>query len=767
MTYNFSEIEDLTISYGIVCATDIILGITMILGFGANVVTMCTIIKTKHLQSPMNISLVSLAVTDLFACVLVIPLRLCLNNASLGETSLKSVCKTLVFMKSICDYAQPCMLVATSYERFQSVAKPFESKNKQRRIIIIVVSTAIVCTGLASVSVILLHDGALIYPCHTVGEERHTLLFREGFVTLPFGLCCIGFVLVFYILMIRTLREHSKSMFKKSKTFKERLPFRNKRNKIKPSSNKSIKEIVTAATGISEVKTGEKERHAATEKSATQEHISEPSTKILKNENTSSDNNQTSTNVNPKITCLSSMDNEDRSASGESRQEKHNGSSSPPPEDGKRRKLSVYLAREYIFKSAKRRLTIADDFKNLISKKSSRKDAKVSQGSVLLISDKDDAFTTVENNKQSTTTLVLSENMTSNCNPTADTQQSSPGNKFSDAGQNNDTHYKDGGSSSSSELLPFTDLHSNDLSSSISKNVNSVNCSANMEQRLYLERNEDTRDKKERYVQCTNQNHDAKTSDGRQTREKACEISDISLNATSKESKFEQDASSYPSKQNDNQGQIAQKPDSNTVSSKITKGNGHLLVLKRVTENTHVKIPSSNSFADTTMSVVKLEKDKSPESEVPINNGISTSSKTADEHPNTSKTLNNVDIVDFDGTVHKDVLVEGPVCGAVCVMNPTNKVAGRRKVEMRAAKRIAILIGSFTFIWLLLPTNAVVISSKEYIVRKDVESLLITASISSTTVIVNPVLNLLLNKQLRSAAVTLLKRVSGHFKQKI
>jgi hypothetical protein len=136
-------------------------------------------------------------------------------------------------------------------------------------------------------------------------------------------------------------------------------------------------------------------------------------------------------------------------------------------------------------------------------------------------------------------------------------------------------------------------------------------------------------------------------------------------------------------------------------------------------------------------------------------------SQQKDNVDDNAQTVNNIDVVDFDGTVHKGVRVEGAVVGAVCVMNTSNKLEGRRKVEMRAAKRIAVLIGSFVALWLPLPIIAAFVSSRKQISSTDLDALLVSSSISTVTVAINPILNLLLNKQLRSAAIVLLKKTAN------
>ena len=777
MSFNFSEINELTVPFGIIVGTDIVLGLTMVLGACANVVTICTIMRNKHMQSPMNISLISLAVVDLFACVLVIPLRLCLNNASLTGSSLKHVCKTLVFMKSLCDYAEPCMLVATSFERYQAIAKPFENRNKKRRIIIITVTTGVVCAMLASVGVMKFHDGAAIFPCHTLDDDHDGLLFREAFVTLPFGLGCISFVLIFYILMIRTLREHSNSLFKKSKPLRVRLPFSNKgNNKVTPTSSNSEKrepipvkldDIVDkkpTQTSSDQIKTNMRNTaDKPTELNAIYTAIEDKRTLVNNITNTKTPTATLSMNTN------SSNDSVPISQPDQEVSQKKEDNASSEKVKNRFRKLSIFLTRDNILTSNKRRTTVAEDIDSLIPKEPSRKLTTISQGHIVLIAAKDATLTTGYNTKPLETNTKLTEYTTEAGVSTVDGAGTSQGNKSTDVGfaePCNDarTH------NTTSTLLHINDVGANKPDGTVKAYINKIKPFANNLQDLNRESGYNSSDNvMERKIQSGNKRdlnlmYEEHSLDSTHLISVVKNKSNSNLlpNSSLQSSYVQNGVSSIKGVSATEVSPSRTTRDILNASNEQVKQSTeqHLSVLKCVTQDKHINLTSSNSTADKTTLPVNQNKDKDNDVKNIISKGKSVESPTK-----SSKTLNNIDIVDFDGTVHKDVLVEGPVCGAVCVMNPTNKVAGRRKVEMRAAKRIAILIGSFSLIWSLLPMTALVISSREYIVVKDVESLLITASISSTTVIVNPALNFLLNKQLRSASIALFKKLGNYFKR--
>ncbi|KAH3782303.1 hypothetical protein DPMN_160217 [Dreissena polymorpha] len=202
----------------------------MVSGLVANVVIIGTILKNKSLRTPMNMDLVSLAFADAIVCVFVIPIRLALYNSdAVLHGEYLSLCKGEVFLKTLCDSVQTFMLVATSFERYKSIAKPFDTKGNYRRTLIIVISVWIVCSVLAIFCTFSFPDGATFYPCYIRGDMKRKAVdipllaprfFREGILTLPVGIVCIVNIILFYGLMMRVLREHTTTMRKKKVMFK-------------------------------------------------------------------------------------------------------------------------------------------------------------------------------------------------------------------------------------------------------------------------------------------------------------------------------------------------------------------------------------------------------------------------------------------------------------------------------------------------------------------------------------------------------------------
>ena len=94
---------------------------------------MFTIVKEKALRNSLNLSLVSLALADFIVCIGVLPIRFILYNDMHTQITESFICKLEVFFTTVCDIVQPVMLVATSFERYKFIAKPFTNKGKERR----------------------------------------------------------------------------------------------------------------------------------------------------------------------------------------------------------------------------------------------------------------------------------------------------------------------------------------------------------------------------------------------------------------------------------------------------------------------------------------------------------------------------------------------------------------------------------------------------------------------------------------------------------
>ena len=706
-----NKIEDLRNAYFVI---NVIYIVTMVIGFFGNILIVSTILKNKYLRTPMNISLVSLALCDIVVCVCVLPVRLFLYSSTFSATYTHVLCRVDVFLKSLCDYVQPTMLVATSYERYKSIAKPFQSKSKMKRTVILISATWGTCICCGAVSAVLLKDGATIVPCNkdiitAVYSGVSVVNYREAYVTFPLGFTCIIIVSIFYYLMIRTLHQHSNKMKKqfKTKSFK---------NKVHPDPKTKTDQTVTKDLNL--------------ETLTVQPLVVEKSEAINLSDNsgqTSGTTIQTPDSAktfseNTNLTTVNTDDLEKKDQSLKVEDAIHNETETVTPDsnsdcqkaedvspDVALRRISIRKTRDNILFPSNERATMrrfSTIAKHVVLLKSHKKKSlKNMQDKIAKLALNTSRKSSVISQESKTTVIDIDDNKSEN--------------KI-DTDEDKNESVKTLGSNSANvkgETLSFPNKNEQ---GNEADNVSLINAETIVaesgNQRLIDEQTHVA-------SALTDAEKYAETGDDK-----------LTFNATSEQNLKGIDVSDKSSPAGN----------SNICNIRITSCENNEMVTP-----IDVKMKENKDELSGNVSVVGSN-------EQPV---IKTDS------PKSKNKISNVDIVDFDGTVHKDVKVEGAVVGAVCVMNKTNRLEGRRKVEMRAAKRIAVLMGSFVLLWLPLPLIALFVSSRRQISTNDIEALITSASISATTIAFNPILNLLLNKQLRSAALTLLRRVVNTLKR--
>lgn len=693
--------------------------VTIIVGFFGNILIISTILKNKYLRTPMNISLVSLAFCDMIVCACVLPVRLFLYSGTCGAPYMMVLCRLDVFLKSVCDYVQPSMLVATSFERYKSIAKPLENKGKVKRIVTVISVTWCTCLCCGAISAVLFRDGATYLPCNKsytyVYIDAFALNYREGYVTFPFGLSCIVLVCIFYYFMIKTLHDHSNKMKKRFKA----KPFQ---NKVKPTSIKRGAKVIKMNTFPTEPTILENKSIAtdsSRQQSATDILFSKSSKSTLDPPHVAPEQNRhllqvqdvlhrdsqsVSVDSNSKFQNVSYEDEPRRISIRKTR----DSIFVPPNESKKLQRLSVVAKHVMLLKSHKKR-----SLNNMQNKR---------LGKV--------AVTAVTNTSADLQENCTSKHIDSNCDGS---------NKFNTVIETDAELIPSQETEQlSSDTLPRSPP---DLQISFSKNDSDITTSDLCDSL----KEEQTEPRKRLHDASSCSTHSETFTDNNsntsRTYSTESHCKDINEDNKCTPSVF---LNVIDEKHSDRNVEICETSKNNFVDS------------ERNSKNVNEK--GDDSFIkDDNVGV----KDSAHVSDGDNKEKIKSDTGSAADKPR----ISNIDIVDFDGTVYKGVKVEGAVVGAVCVMNTTNRLEGRRKVEMRAAKRIAVMIGSFVLLWLPLPLIALFVSSRRQISSSDIEALLVSASISSTTVAFNPILNLLLNKQLRSAATSILRRAVNVLKR--
>ena len=120
-----------------------------------------------------------------------------------------------------------------------------------------------------------------------------------------------------------------------------------------------------------------------------------------------------------------------------------------------------------------------------------------------------------------------------------------------------------------------------------------------------------------------------------------------------------------------------------------------------------------------------------------------------------------VEIHAMDGSMIK-AHVSGPeIHGSICVMDPSNRERGKRRVELKTAKRTAVVIVTFVACW--LPYWAVILASVGVFRTKMNVNIwfnvyIITLAVAVLAALMNPIVYGLINNHFRSGIVRMLKR---------
>ena len=129
-----------------------------------------------------------------------------------------------------------------------------------------------------------------------------------------------------------------------------------------------------------------------------------------------------------------------------------------------------------------------------------------------------------------------------------------------------------------------------------------------------------------------------------------------------------------------------------------------------------------------------------------------------------------VQIYDADGMAMKAKTTRTNVTGDICVMNNSNKIKGKRKIEAKSAKRTAIVLVTFLIAWLPFPLMIIVLwifnAQKATQVEALLSAYLISLTLSLLAASVNPLVYGATNKQFYKEFKRIIKKCRQDCKRK-
>ncbi|XP_022106459.1 D(2) dopamine receptor-like [Acanthaster planci] len=189
----------------------VILLLSVICGIVGNVLVCVSVYRNRNLRTANNAVLVNLAVADLVVCFTGIPIMLAevFNSFSDCHPYGGIICPVQTFFHVTSSSVQLVTLVSISFERYEAIVRPFETKKKRRRVIVGTTLSWIMAIVIAVPASVLLKKSSLYLLCTCQLHEQPSD-YVHILIISPLGIGCLVCVVLFYLKIFRTVRKHVK-----------------------------------------------------------------------------------------------------------------------------------------------------------------------------------------------------------------------------------------------------------------------------------------------------------------------------------------------------------------------------------------------------------------------------------------------------------------------------------------------------------------------------------------------------------------------------
>ncbi|XP_067090282.1 alpha-1D adrenergic receptor-like [Osmerus mordax] len=202
-------------------ANSVVLLFTSCVGIAANLFVILAVYHQKSLRTWNNALLVNLAVIDIFRCAIDCPILLAivLTNQQ-GYVGLLCDAQVVFFSFSFC--LQLLTLAGISAERYQAIAHPFQTKERRRRVLIMIPFTWSIAILVAVFCLTSLKDSPVYVQCRGLGVEILPSYDTFGlYILLPLWSVCFAVIIGFYSRIFAIVRAHSRKIFDKGTVLKQ------------------------------------------------------------------------------------------------------------------------------------------------------------------------------------------------------------------------------------------------------------------------------------------------------------------------------------------------------------------------------------------------------------------------------------------------------------------------------------------------------------------------------------------------------------------
>ncbi|XP_013872609.1 uncharacterized protein parietopsin [Austrofundulus limnaeus] len=210
----------------------LVLLITSVVGIAANAFVILAVCHQKSLQTSVNALVVNLAVVDALRCVIDCPVLLNIITTVHRRGRVGGLfCDTQMASFSFSCCVQLSTLACISAERYQAIAKPFEARQRKRRVRTLIPLTWTLAVLVAVFCQIFLRDSPVYVRCQ--GWQRGTFPSFDTsglYVLLPLWASCFGLITGFYMRIFALVRSHNRKIFDKGISAANKGSAENKQN---------------------------------------------------------------------------------------------------------------------------------------------------------------------------------------------------------------------------------------------------------------------------------------------------------------------------------------------------------------------------------------------------------------------------------------------------------------------------------------------------------------------------------------------------------
>jgi hypothetical protein len=189
----------------------VILCLATLLAIPGNILVIWVVLKTPVLRSKaVNLLIVNLCVVDLISTWIDIPLMWTILEFNYNRIkTIEWICKCQLFFHAISTAGQAFAFVTVGYERYHTVANPFDKENIRKMTHISIISCWIIAIIVAFVELFLVPDTITYEFC--MKSSQLTKHLAISYIIAPFGVLCFILVGFYYSRIVWLVRKHCKT----------------------------------------------------------------------------------------------------------------------------------------------------------------------------------------------------------------------------------------------------------------------------------------------------------------------------------------------------------------------------------------------------------------------------------------------------------------------------------------------------------------------------------------------------------------------------